>query len=248
MLPAHCMAELSVTKFLRISFLNLNLCFLYSYIASVDVHQHYLYLKEKETTYAIFYLLTSVYFCSLFMLSVYTVRYKKETPALSCSTSDMDLYLSLLSVHGTGVTGIGTIWDIGKFGDIIRPEEINLIPFSDTSFITCFLNAFMFMPFGFLLPLIWKNYHTLTNVVLAASAYSLAIELCQLFNRRRTDIDDLLMNTLGAAVGFFCWRLFDLCFKKRRKKAVSLSRWEAAFYLSLSIGGQFFFLNWYWLL
>lgn len=146
------------------------------------------------------------------------------------------------------VTGLGTIWDIGKFGDIIRPEEINLIPFSDTSFITCFLNAFMFMPFGFLLPLIWKNYHTLTNVVLAASAYSLAIELCQLFNRRRTDIDDLLMNTLGAAVGFFCWRLFDLCFKKRRKKAVSLSRWEAAFYLSLSIGGQFFFLNWYWLL
>ena len=145
-------------------------------------------------------------------------------------------------------TGIGTIWDIGKFGAVIRLEEINLLPFSNTSFGTCFLNAFMFMPLGFLLPLIWKEFETLTNVVLAASSWSLSIEICQLFNRRRTDIDDLLMNTLGAMIGFFFWKFFELCFQNRKRKAVSLSKWEAALYLICSIGGQFFFLNWYWLL
>ena len=33
--------------------------------------------------------------------------------------------------------------------------------------------------------------------------FSLSIELCQLFNRRNTDIDDLMMNTLGAVIGYF---------------------------------------------
>lgn len=55
------------------------------------------------------------------------------------------------------VTGIGSIWDIGKYDTIIRIEEINLIPFSDTKHTTMSfnrLNAVMFIPFGFLLPLI----------------------------------------------------------------------------------------------
>ena len=37
------------------------------------------------------------------------------------------LYLDLL----LSVTGIGTIWDIGKYDPIIYTNEINLIPFSD---------------------------------------------------------------------------------------------------------------------
>lgn len=74
------------------------------------------------------------------------------------------------------------------------------------------------MPLGFLLPLIWKNFRNIINVSLTGLGFSLAIELCQLFNLRATDIDDLMMNTLGAVLGYFIWvgvnNLFNLIKKK----------------------------------
>lgn len=39
---------------------------------------------------------------------------------------------------------------------------------------------------------------------------SLVIELSQLLNNRRTDIDDLILNTLGAALGYALWRVMHL--------------------------------------
>ena len=115
------------------------------------------------------------------------------------------------------------------------------------------------MPLGFLLPLIWKKYRNLTNVVLLSCVYSLAIEVCQLFNRRQSDITDLLMNTLGGALGFFLWKLFSVFLQKWSKKfprsskgaasrAVSLDRFEAALYTGFSILSQFLFFNWRWLI
>ena len=55
------------------------------------------------------------------------------------------------------IAGIGSIWDIGRYDSIIRTEEINFIPFSSEGMMTYILNIIMFMPLGFLLPLIWKN-------------------------------------------------------------------------------------------
>ena len=40
------------------------------------------------------------------------------------------------------------------------------------------------------------------------SGLSLTVELSQLLNRRRTDVDDLLLNTLGALLGLLLYRLY----------------------------------------
>ena len=48
------------------------------------------------------------------------------------------------------------------------------------------------------------------QVLLIGMLSSLAIEIMQLFNWRVSDIDDLLMNTLGAVIGFFLFRLVDM--------------------------------------
>ncbi len=48
--------------------------------------------------------------------------------------------------------------------------------------------------------MLWKT--ALTGFTL-----SLIIELSQLFNRRITDIDDLMMNTLGALIGWAIFRM-----------------------------------------
>lgn len=63
-------------------------------------------------------------------------------------------------------------------------------------------NIIMFVPMGFLLPLLWPRCGRLWKTVLFCFAFSLVIELMQLLNYRATDIDDLLMNTIGGAVGY----------------------------------------------
>ena len=118
--------------------------------------------------------------------------------------------------------GIGTIWDLITYGKL--DNSINLIPFSSEGAMTYNLNIIMFMPFGFLLPLIWKNFRNAKKVVLMGFLMSLAIEICQLFNLRATDIDDLMMNTLGAVIGYFIWKLTKRLFKNINHKSISLSK------------------------
>ena len=60
--------------------------------------------------------------------------------------------------------GIGTIWDLIAYGKL--DNSINLIPISSEGAMTYILNIIMFMPFGFLLPLIWKNFRNAKKVVL----------------------------------------------------------------------------------
>lgn len=67
---------------------------------------------------------------------------------------------------------------------------------------TALLNVALFMPLGGLLPLIWKEFRgSWRKTVAVGFCLSLFIEWLQLFNFRLTDVDDLLMNTVGTALG-----------------------------------------------
>lgn len=144
------------------------------------------------------------------------------------------------------IAGIGSIWDIGRYESIIRTEEINFIPFSSEGMMTYIFNIMMFMPLGFLLPFIWKNMRKLKTVILISLVYSFSIEICQLFNRRNSDVDDLLMNVVGAIIGFFIYKAFMKLLKRENKeeKDFSLSKNEPIIYLTLSILGTFFLYKW----
>lgn len=66
-----------------------------------------------------------------------------------------------------------------------------------------FGNVLVFAPFGFALPLVWERARRAPVTIAAGALLSLAVELTQLFvPTHTTDIDDLLLNTLGAALGF----------------------------------------------
>ncbi len=70
-------------------------------------------------------------------------------------------------------------------------------------------NVVLFLPLGFLLPLLWPRLDRLGRVVGIGFALSAVIELSQLAapGVRRADVNDVLMNTLGTALGFLAWRL-----------------------------------------
>lgn len=65
-------------------------------------------------------------------------------------------------------------------------------------------NIALFMPLGFLLPMAWTGFRRLPRTAAFGACVSLFIELNQLFNYRATVTDDLLLNTLGAVLGYLC--------------------------------------------
>ena len=68
------------------------------------------------------------------------------------------------------------------------------------------LNILLFVPFGYLLPLLWKRADRWWKVVLCGFVLSLGIELIQLVTHLGMfDLDDLMNNTLGAFLGWLCF-------------------------------------------
>lgn len=68
------------------------------------------------------------------------------------------------------------------------------------------LNCILFLPLGFLLPLIWTKYRKWGVTVLFGFFLSLAVELMQIFSFCLTDVNDLITNTAGTALGFLLAR------------------------------------------
>lgn len=68
-------------------------------------------------------------------------------------------------------------------------------------------NIVMFIPIGFCIPLLWRASDEAT--VTAGFLTSLSIEVIQLFLPRWTDIDDIILNTTGTAMGLLLYKMLD---------------------------------------
>jgi len=74
-------------------------------------------------------------------------------------------------------------------------------------------NLALFVPLGILLPLVSDRFLRLKRVLLFALLLSLGVESIQFLlrffgNPRAVDIDDVILNTLGACLGFAVYRFF----------------------------------------
>jgi glycopeptide antibiotics resistance protein len=79
-------------------------------------------------------------------------------------------------------------------------------------------NVALFLPLGFLLPLLAPWFDRWWRSVGAGFALSAAIEWSQVAfpGVRRPDVNDVLMNTVGAALGFLAYRLLARARRGRR--------------------------------
>ena len=76
-------------------------------------------------------------------------------------------------------------------------------------------NILLFIPFGFAIPLLFKNHNKLFKVTLYGFVASFSIELLQYLTCTNfTDIDDVIFNTLGALVGFLTFNIFMFIVRK----------------------------------
>ena len=91
------------------------------------------------------------------------------------------------------------------------PFRVNLIPFVNLFdydsrrdlLLNVIGNTAMFIPSGIVLPIIYKKLNNIWKVVTAGMLISLCIEIIQLpFSVRASDVDDLILNTLGVVIGY----------------------------------------------
>ena len=131
-------------------------------------------------------------------------------------------------------------------------EKTHLLPglllFLFAVYIVCvyILNIFLFIQFVFLIPLICKKMRSLHLTALAGFSFSILIEISQLLNNRRTDIDDLIMNTLGAIIGFLIYKSFKKLMPTRLHNKLndfSYPVLELPLYIFILFAGRFFFFH-----
>ena len=105
----------------------------------------------------------------------------------------------------------GRVQPLVLYTAALWPPRINLVPFvrlGDFAFrrellLNVIGNVLMFIPSGIILPILYKKLDGFGKTVAAGAGISLCIELLQLpFSVRSSDIDDLILNTLGAAIGY----------------------------------------------
>lgn len=72
-----------------------------------------------------------------------------------------------------------------------------------------FGNFFMFIPLGYFLPRLFTKLRKLYRTIPTVAGVIILVEIIQLFTLRGfADIDDLILNVFGAAVGYCIFRLF----------------------------------------
>ena len=105
----------------------------------------------------------------------------------------------------------------------VYPFRINWIPFVNLFdypemrdiLINVIGNTAMFIPLGIVWPSVYKGLDTHWKVISAGIGVSLCIEILQLpFYDRVSDVDDLLLNSLGFFIGYLLYLLAKLVSKK----------------------------------
>ena len=81
-------------------------------------------------------------------------------------------------------------------------------------------NIVMFVPYGFFLPCLSQKLRKFPKCLLCIALTIIAVELLQMFTLLGScDIDDFILNTVGASVGFFLWsassRIYERLTAKR---------------------------------
>lgn len=117
-------------------------------------------------------------------------------------TSTVECLLNIVNMSGHGVP--------------------NLIPFVNESFELIILNFVLFLPYGVLLPLVFrKKEWSYKKVLFVGFISTFFIEFIQYLGGRHADIDDILMNTAGAVAGYMiCHAFLGMKNKKEIKNGI----------------------------
>ena len=135
-----------------------------------------------------------------------------------------EIALSVFVIYVIIVIGYTLFPIVIRFGErfIYYQDFINYIPIIslikiwaiDILLRNVFGNIALFIPMGVFLPILWDKFRSLKKCLLMAAILSFAIEIFQcienilaISNMRICDIDDIILNSIGAIIGYFIFKL-----------------------------------------
>lgn len=130
------------------------------------------------------------------------------------------LYKELLGL--SFIIYILCLFQVVTFQDNVSWATNNFIPFKEIFrynigsrlFVKNVLgNMLMFLPYGFFVSYYLKNKKPALTLILTLIA-SFSIELVQMMIGRVFDIDDILLNLMGGAIGYYCYYLLGVVGEK----------------------------------
>lgn len=114
--------------------------------------------------------------------------------------------------------------------------QLNLIPFVGSSLKMILLNFLLFVPYGFLLPIVFNERKWSWKQALFIGFLStITIEILQIFGGRFVEIDDIITNTFGTLTGFIIFSSMKrvLCRDSRKKGITQLVTLAGAIAISI---------------
>lgn len=111
---------------------------------------------------------------------------------------------------------------IVSFGELNLTSGINLVPFkeilryelfSDLFMLNIVGNIVLFAPLGYFLAYYIQTY-SISLVIIVSTIISLIGELLQRYVGRTFDIDDIILNVVGATLGYFIYRILYGIYRK----------------------------------
>lgn len=105
------------------------------------------------------------------------------------------------------------VWILVGMPDVLYMKlnaNINVVAFRGMlgDYEQTILNVLLFIPMGMLLPITSTRFRNLRVILITGFLCSFMIEAAQLLTLRATDINDLISNTVGTAIGFIIYKAF----------------------------------------
>lgn len=140
---------------------------------------------------------------ALFVLVILVVGVISQTVIPEFDLSVNGFHIVQKGVHRTNLKPFKVLFE--TYQEVFVNQHIHY-------FLINFLgNIILFIPFGLLIPLLWKT--SMKKTLLIGLCFSLFIEICQLFLARGTDVDDLILNTAGVLSGVLIYKFLQKHFK-----------------------------------
>ncbi len=123
----------------------------------------------------------------------------------------------------------------GRVAEAEREYRYNLVPFVEIRrfwvyreqlglfalFTNIFGNVLGFVPLGCILPVICRKWRNGFLIILSGFGLSLCVETIQLITKVGCfDVDDMILNTLGAALGYLAFAVCDYLRRKHYGKKI----------------------------
>ena len=183
-------------------------------------------MLETPTMFSISYLQIVLFISVLWLLSRTCVWLKRKSISLKRELQLLLVYICLVVVARFTFCPFflvdGKIPPLVFDQNRVIPIWVNFVPFVYlfdypnlyVTLLNIIGNVAMFIPLGIVWPAVYKELNTPVKAIAAGAGVSFVIEILQLpFFDRATDVDDLLLNTLGFLVGYGIYLLV----KKLRK-------------------------------